>query len=194
MIAAMSSESQGYVVGEPHPNTRETAKFYTKPVSPGHTGGGYELWRSTEHRAATAGAGKEDVYVAHHRLLALVACYPIEMPIEDVLDDLRGKDVHHTSGVPWDNRPGNLKVVAHGRHSEITNSQIRAWAEDAKREAEADADQPLDSTTGEECDRCGEPDVALATSDSFDGRWCPDCVAEHREQQDALEELEDLEL
>lgn len=180
-----------YTYGEPHPQTQSYATHYTKPASDGYTGGGYELWRSVERRPETPTRGKEDVYVAVHRLTAVAACYPDDMPLPDVLDDLREKDVHHESGVPWDNRPSNLSVVTHGRHSEITNTKRRAWAEDAKRDAEETPPDP----DADECDGCGEATTdALARSDEWDGEWCIECVQAHRERQQALDELEELDL
>lgn len=50
------------------------ARFETKVGS--GSGAGYERWRSYEYRPSTDPDGKEDVYVAHHRLLAVVECYP----------------------------------------------------------------------------------------------------------------------
>lgn len=177
MSVSMSKPaSSTYVVGEPHPNSRSVATFETKPSVAEYTGGGYEHWRSVEYRPHTPTQGSEDVYVSHHRLLAVVACYPSDEPLSEVLDDLREKDVHHESGVPWDNRPANLTVVEHDRHAEITQTQRLTWAEDARREVEQAEQQPLgvDVST---CDRCGCETDRLAECDGWPGeRRCLDCA------------------
>lgn len=191
MIATMSPQSPGYVVGEPHPNRDPCASFETKPSPVDYTGGGYEHWRSHEFRPETPGTRKEDVYVSHHRLLAVVACYDVEIPLRDVLDDLAEKDVHHTTGVPWANfgdspnfdEPG-IEVVDHGRHSEITQTQRRAWAADKKQEVESAEQQPLaadDST----CDRCGDEVDVLAECDTWpDEERCIECANETAEGEE----------
>ena len=46
------------------------ARFETKPGS--DSGASYERWLFYEERPSTPVEGKEDVYVAHHRLLAVV--------------------------------------------------------------------------------------------------------------------------
>lgn len=156
------------------------ARLRTKPSSIDHqgrrdTGGGYERFRSYEVRPDTPRDGAEDVYVAHHRLLAVVACYPEDMPVSDILAHLEGKDVHHKSGVEWDNRPSNLVVREHGRHAHITQTQMRAWAEDAKETAEAieRGEHPEDR-----CDSCGTHAKTLAESDDWQGVYCLDCAFE----------------
>ncbi|WP_256403267.1 HNH endonuclease [Halorubrum salinum] len=137
------------------------------------SGAGYERWRSTEHRPHTPTAGREDVYVAHHRLLAVVECYSLDEPIESVLDDLAEKDVHHCNGVKWDNRPENIEPVEHARHASITQEQVRAWAEDEKRERRRRAAGVSDDDV---CDGCGEPAEPLATSPGFAGERCLECA------------------
>jgi hypothetical protein len=140
------------VAGEADPRRQDYATFETKPSIPQYTGGGYEHHRSTEYRPHTPGESSEDVYCSQHRLLAVVACYDLETPIADVLADLAAKDVHHRSGVPWDNRPGNLEVRSHGDHAQLTQTQRRAWAADKKRQLEQEASQPAGR---DECESCG---------------------------------------
>ena len=179
MSLVMSTDAPNpYVVGEPDSRQQPYATLETKPSVRGYTGGGYEHWRSVERRPHSPGDGTEDCYASHHRLLAVVACYPSDEPIDAVLDDLREKDVHHESGVPWDNRPDNLEVVAHGRHSEITQTQRRAWAADRKREVQEADQQPL---AGEDdsglCDRCGDHSETLAECNAWPGeRRCIECA------------------
>ena len=137
------------------------------------SGAGYERWRSTEHRPHTPIDGREDVYLSHHRLLAIVECYPLDQPIESVLEDLAEKDVHHRNGIKWDNRPGNIEPVEHARHASITQEQVRAWAEDEKRERQRHESGVAD---GDICDGCGEPAEPLATSPGFAGERCLECA------------------
>lgn len=173
-----------YVVGDAPPQRQDSATFETKPTGYDRrgrqdTGGGYERWRSYEYRPETAGDRKEDVYVAHHRLLAVVACYPDDMAVGEILDHLDDKDVHHSApetdrdvGVPWDNRPDAIEVVEHGRHSAITQREMKAWAEAAKEQARA----PPPSAAPDECRRCGDAADVLAESAAFEGRRCLDCA------------------
>ena len=92
-----------------------SARFETKAGS--DSSAGYERWRSYEKRPSTDVEGKEDVYVAHHRLLAVVECYEASTPLWAILADLDGKDVHHENGVKWDNRPSNIEAIDHGKHT-----------------------------------------------------------------------------
>lgn len=139
------------------------------------SGAGYARWRSYEAREHRGGR-KEDVYVPVHRLLAVVACYPEDMAVSEICAHLADKDVHHRSGVEWDNRPENLAVREHGRHSSITQAQMRAWAADGQRRREADGRGRLDE---ELCDRCGEPADVLAESAAWPGEHrCLDCATE----------------
>ena len=115
------------------------ARFETKPGS--GTGSGYERWRSYEDRPSTDIEGKEDVYVAHHRLLAVVECYAASTPLWAILADLDGKDVHHKNGVKWDNRPSNIEPIEHGAHSALHGSEAAATpTPDAGTETEVPAD------------------------------------------------------
>ena len=167
-------ESNRYVVGAADPRRQDYATFETKPSVPEYTGGGYEHHRSSEYRPHTPGESSEDAYCSHHRLLAVVACYDLETPISEVLADLAAKDVHHRSGVPWDNRPGNLEVRSHGDHAQLTQTQRRAWAADKKRQVEREASKP--AARGE-CDSCGTVlDGGGCTSPAFEGERCLECA------------------
>lgn len=154
------------------------ARVETKPSgwSAGRrdTSGGYERIRSWEHDPTQPGEGKRDVYAYVHRLCAVAWCYPADTPVGEILHDLHGKDVHHESGVEWDNREGNLEVMDHGRHSEVTQAQMRAWSADAKRSIEDDAADPEDA-----CAECGATDATFARSESFDGLRCLECAMAH---------------
>jgi hypothetical protein len=94
-----------------------TARFETKAGS--GSGAGYERWRSWEYRPSTERDGKEDVYVPHHRLLAIVECYSATTPLWAIFADLDGSDVHHENGLKWDNRAENIEVVEHGEHAAL---------------------------------------------------------------------------
>ena len=136
------------------------------------TGGGYERVRSYEHDPTKPGDRKRDVYVSIHRLCAVAWLLPEDAPLS-VLD---GMDVHHTTGVEWANfgdspnfeEPG-LQLLEHGRHSEVTQAQMRAWAETSKEQAEADPEP-------EGCHACGATDANLWTSPDFDGERCTACA------------------
>lgn len=173
-------DASEYVTGTPHPNQRETARFETKAGT--GTGAGYERWRSKEHRPHTPGTASEDVYVAHHRLLAVVACYPADMAVADILAHMADKDVHHDApevdpdaGVKWDNRPEAIRVVEHGRHAEITQAQMRAWARDAKRSTRG---PQVTADPDGVCAACGAAEDTLATTASLEGSFCIDCVTD----------------
>lgn len=188
-----------YVVGTPHPNTHTHPNVSTKPspviserwtdggiTVRNDTGGGYERARSTEYRPHTSRRGKEDVYASIHRLCAVAWCFPDGTTAEDI--DMAGMDVHHTTGVEWANfgdspnfqdpdgvtgdgevaKPG-IEVLGHAEHSSVTQSQMRAWGEDAKRTVER----------GSEPDRCPECDAepeTWATSPAVDRYECLRCV------------------
>lgn len=162
-----------YVVGDS--NWRKPPSLQFKPAAyyngSWDSGAGYARFRSTEHDPTKPGDRKTDVYVNHHRLLAVVACYPDDMAMRDILDHLDGRDVHHKSGMKCDNRPDNLEVTDHGGHSAITQAQMRAYAEDAKRSAESFEDHAAD-----ECSACGDSEATLATSTGFEGVRCLSCA------------------
>jgi len=176
-----------HVVGTPDPRASTHATVETKPTSTYadgsvDTGGGYERVRSYEHRPHTARQGKEDVYAAIHRLCAVAWCFEDDATAEDI--DLRGMDVHHThpdgepTGVEWLNvhdspnlSEWGLEVMGHGEHSEVTQADKRAWAEDAKANAN-------ERVTARECPACGSEPETWATSPAVDGYQCLRCVTE----------------
>jgi len=165
-----------YVRGETYAR-RERPRFTFKPSTPGYTGGGYARIRSTEYREHTSGTGADDVFVAVHRLAAVAWHLPEGTLGEDVaLSALSGVDVHHVQpdtgerGMPAANGEDWTKLVAHGRHSEITQAEMRAWGEDAKTAAEDCADE------GAVCSRCGGKDDFGGTVAGREG-LCFDCAA-----------------
>lgn len=183
MSLAMSSESaRPYVVGQPHANQRDHAAFEFKQAAPDTTGGGYPRWRSYELRPKTPGTEKEDVYVAVHRLCAVAWLFDDDWTAEDILrsGQLIGADIHHELGMPSANIESELSLRDHGRHSEITQDQRRAWAEDKKREVQQQESQPVGHSVDDDaCDRCGEPDDPLAECDAWPGETrCIQCAKE----------------
>lgn len=167
-----------YVIGDAHANQLGYARFETKPAAwtgrRWDTGSGYERWRSYEYRPETSRVGKEDVYVSVHRLCAVAWLLPPDAP----LSAMQNVDVHHNYHVEWANfgessnfdEPG-LALLEHGRHSEITQAELRAWGEDAKRQAAGEIDDD-----GVACVRCSEtPDVACESPD-WDGIACLECA------------------
>lgn len=148
---------------------RTTARFETKPGS--GSGSGYERWRSYEFRPHTPGSSKEDVYLYHHRLLALLD-FPLSMPIEECVREMAGTDVHHCNGVKWDNRRDNLDLLDHGEHARLTNAapsqaEQRAFAEDARQQA--------DDLDDDRCPRCDQQTDALVSSPAYEGELCLSC-------------------
>lgn len=166
---------ESYTIGAADPRQQGHATLETKP--PAYTdgrrdsGAGYERWRSYEFRPHTARQGKEDVYVPVHRLTAVVSCFDSGTPLSCIFETLDGADVHHESGIPFDNRPDNLTVVDHGTHSEVTQAQMRAWGEDSKRQAR-------DETPAERavCGRCGDEADVMCESSDFEGERCLACA------------------
>jgi len=153
---------------------RSTPRFEYKPTSPGHTGGGYARIRSSERRAHTPGDGTEDVYVSVHRLCAVAWLLPEGTLGETItLDALDGVDVHHTLGMPAANGEDWLELVDHGTHAEVTQSQMRAWAEDSKRDA-----RDRDGGSSSQCGECGKESESLATIEGLDGQFCLACATE----------------
>lgn len=156
---------------------RHTPRFYFKNSSPGYTGGGYAMVRSKERRDHTPGDGLEDVYVAVHRLAAVAWHLPDGTLGDDVrLADLDGVDVHHTQpdsderGMPAANGEAWTELLDHGRHSEVTNAERRAWAE-ADRERAESAHAPSDR-----CSECGTAGDASWAVEGRDGALCLSCA------------------
>lgn len=61
-----------------------------------------------------------------HRLLAVA---------EHGLNAVRGSEIHHKNGIPWDNRPSNLKVVSRTEHmKEHAKEHGNEWSGDWRDE------------------------------------------------------------
>jgi hypothetical protein len=194
--------SNEYVVGDSHAQSRH-AKVETKPttVLSEHytgtvrhdTGGGYERVRSYESRPHTPTRGKESVYAYIHRLCAIAWLYPDDMSVGEILAHLDGRDVHHKTEVEWCNIGDSpnwsvpqLEVVGHGSHSRITQAEMRAFAADAKRDAQEDVSASESSGV---CGVCGDSEGALATTASLEGVFCLSCVSERAGDGEAIEVL-----
>lgn len=168
----MSDRPHRYVVGAASPQRDATASFEFKAPDPDRTGGGYPRWRAWEYRPETPGDRKEDVYVAVHRLAAVAWLLPDGTLGEDVhLAELDGVDVHHELGMPAANVEDELALVEHGTHSEVTQAQMRAWGEDAKRTVADDG--PADE---ERCEHCGAAADVRCRSPDWDGAVCMGCA------------------
>lgn len=169
--------STDYVRGPTYARTaRPTFEF--KPSATGYTGGGYARVRSWERREHTPGDGTDDVFVSVHRLAAVAWHLPDGTLGDDVrLADLDGQDVHHTQpdadtrGMPAANGPEWTRVESHADHSSITQAEMRAYGEDAKRAARDDS--PGDDET---CIRCGDAPELACRSEDWDGVACHDCA------------------
>jgi len=149
-----------------------TATFEFKAPSPQGTGGGYPRWRSWEHRPHSTRQGKEDVYVPVHRLAAVAWLLEDGTLGADVhLADLDGYDVHHELGMPSATVESELALRSHGRHSEITQSQVRAWGMDAKDAAT----ESVSIDDAGACAHCGATADVLVTADAFEGARCLEC-------------------
>lgn len=80
-------------------------RYSKKPVPLFQNDDGYEMWIDSSLREKT---GLERVRV--HRLAA-VAWHGLEA--------VKGKDVHHESNIPWDNRENNLKLLSRSEHTKL---------------------------------------------------------------------------
>lgn len=176
-----------YVRGETYAR-RSIPRFEFKPSATGYTGGGYARVRSTERRESTPGDGTDDVFVSVHRLAAVAWHLPDGTLGEDVrLSLLDGCDVHHTQpdtpedvpGMPAANGEGWTMLTDHGRHSAITQSQMRAWGEDARRAVAGDGGD----RGGGGCPDCGgEVDGDGAAVGDAEG-LCLDCATERAKER-----------
>jgi len=165
-------------------SARSHARLETKPTcGPSDTGGGYEHVRTREYDDSDPREGRIDVYVSHHRLLAVAWNVTHSVDGEPLFDDeltgvvdmtaLDGIDIHHNApeadadrGVPWDNREATLSWVGHAEHSGLTNAAKRAYAEDAKRVR--DGEVSLESAA-----TCAECDAEIAAAVAGE-RYCLD--------------------
>lgn len=77
-----------------------------KPLNLKTTKRGYEIFQPKEGR------------IIHHRLLA-VAEYGFEA--------VKGKEVHHKNGIPWDNRPENIDLLAKEDHQRLHILEQKIW-------------------------------------------------------------------
>lgn len=192
-----NTNTHANVETKPTPTLRDSAPEDMDPRTRSRydTGGGYEHARSYEYRPHTARQGKEDVYASIHRLCAVAWCFPDGATAEDI--DLRGKDVHHPapgesgpdepdapSGVEWlnvhdsPNLPdAGLEVLSHGEHSSVTQSEMRAWGEDAKQAAAEAGEQPArPNKHGDTCPACGGALDVPCASAGFEGIRCAECA------------------
>lgn len=143
------------------------------------SGGGYVRIRSWEHDPTSARRGKEDVYAYVHRLCAVAWCYSESWSVARILADLDGMDIHHQSGVPWDNRADNLEVIDHAEHAGLSDAERRAYARDRKRDVQARESASL--TGPDVCGACGsETDVAAESAD-WEGVRCLSCAKSESE-------------
>lgn len=154
------------------PGRKRTPTFRFKASSTGYTGGGYARVRSEEHRPDKPGDSLSTTYVSIHRLAAVVWCYDDDTPLDEIQRDMIDKDVHHTLGMPSANGEEWLEVVGHGEHSSVTNTQRRAWAEDAKRARDGEW-SPDDET----CDNCDAENRDATFSDTGEV-YCLECATQ----------------
>lgn len=180
----MSDDGDGTAYTRGPATYRKVPRLRTKPSSINHrgkrdSGGGYERFRSYEHDPTAPGDGKTDVYVSHHRLLAVVTCYPEDMPVSEILAHLDGKDVHHTTEVEWCNfgespnfDQSGIVVREHSSHSAITQAEMRAFAADSKPERREARRRAAEINR---CEKCDEEADVLASVPGYDGDLCLEC-------------------
>jgi len=80
-------------------NIKVRKPSHERPAYFGTDNNGYEIWRTEVDGKLLA--------FSVHRLLAIAEFGP---------ESVKGKSVHHKSGVPWDNRPNNLEIMEQGEH------------------------------------------------------------------------------
>jgi len=74
----------------------------------------HDIERDPRIQFNTVGEGYEEVVTPEgerayiHRLVAVA---------EYGFDAVVGNDIHHSNGVTWDNRPGNVEPISHGDHT-----------------------------------------------------------------------------
>lgn len=174
--AAIHTPACPYTIGDGTYARKRTPTFEYKSSATGYTGGGYPRIRSRERRGHTPGDGTDDVFVAVHRLAAVVWCYDGDRPLSEITADLRERDVHHELEMPAANLPAHVEVVGHGEHSRRTNTapdrqQQLAWAKDAKREQARR--QREDYVPDEQaCTDCGAEVRAAVAGEQY----CLDCA------------------
>lgn len=86
--------------------------------------------------------------VYFHRLQAVVDCYPVDMPISEILEDMDGKHSHHESGHGLDNRPDNIEMLTPRehklRHNGNNDKRILSFLKDREYARSVEIQQHLD--------------------------------------------------
>lgn len=105
-----------YYIDKHDINTRDRIEAVKNACRVGYanyhmTSDGHMRWKTT-----VAENEEKAVYVA--RLLAVA---------EFGFEAVRDKEVHHKNGIPWDNRPGNVKPLSPGNHSRHHNKGRDHW-------------------------------------------------------------------
>lgn len=78
-------------------------------VSMAKPGVGFGTKKDGYEKVRVSDGGRDPIaYI--HRLVAAA---------EYGFDAIEGMHVHHTNGIPWDNRPGNLQVVTNSEHGQL---------------------------------------------------------------------------
>lgn len=94
-----AKEAAGLGVNPPHRTGGNPPTFRTNSS-------GYEIWGVYD--------GGDDLTPLVHRLVAVA---------EYGFDAVCGKVVHHESEIPWDNRPGNLRLMEDTDHAQLHDNQ-----------------------------------------------------------------------